>query len=57
MRRGTCMILVGNPARDRRLVKPAHRWENNIKIDLQEMGYGRAWTGLIWLKVMNIRVP
>jgi len=23
-----------------RLVRPIYRWENNIKMDLQEMGYG-----------------
>ena len=28
------------------LGRPRHRWENNIKIDLQEVGWG-AWTGLI----------
>jgi hypothetical protein len=27
-----------------------HRWEDNIKIDLQEVGWG-AWTGLIWLRI------
>jgi len=28
--------------------RPRHRWEDNIKMDLQEMGWG-TWTGLIWL--------
>jgi hypothetical protein len=27
-----------------------HRWEDNIKMDLQEVGWG-AWTGLIWLRI------
>jgi hypothetical protein len=27
-----------------------HRWEDNIKVDLQEVGWG-AWTGLIWLRI------
>jgi len=28
------------------------RWENNIKMDLQEVGCGGgAWTGLIWLRI------
>jgi hypothetical protein len=31
------------------LGRPKRRWEDNIKIDLQEMRWG-AWTGLIWLK-------
>jgi len=26
------------------------RWEDNIKMDLQEMGLGVAWTGFIWLR-------
>jgi len=38
---------------------------NNIKTDLQEVGWGGAWNGLIWLRmwwapvnaVMNLRVP
>jgi hypothetical protein len=30
--------------------KPERRWKNNIKMDLQEMGWG-AWTGLIWLRI------
>ena len=27
-----------------------HKWEFNIKIELQELGWG-AWTGLIWLRI------
>jgi hypothetical protein len=30
--------------------KPRHRWENNIEMDLQEVGWG-SWTGLIWLRI------
>jgi len=44
-----------------------HRWEDNIKMDLQEVD-GEAWAGLIWLRigtggralvnaVMNLWVP
>jgi len=29
--------------------RPRHRWEDNININLQEMGWG-TWTGLIWLR-------
>jgi hypothetical protein len=32
------------------LVIPRCRWENNIKMDLKEVGWG-AWTGLIWLRI------
>jgi len=41
-------VLVGNPEEKRPLVRPRRRWEDNIKMDLQEMGWG-AWTELIWL--------
>ena len=34
----------------RPLGKPRRRWEDNIKIDLQEVGY-EGWTGLIWLRI------
>jgi hypothetical protein len=27
-----------------------HRWEDNIKMDLREMG-GRVWTGFNWLRI------
>ena len=32
------------------LGRPRLRWEDNIKIDLQEVGWG-TWTGLIWLRL------
>ena len=48
-RSGTYTVLVGKPEGRRPLGKPSHRWEDNIKMDLQEVGWG-AWTGLIWLR-------
>jgi hypothetical protein len=48
--RGACRILVGIPEGRRRLGRPRRRWEDNIKMDLQEEGWG-AWTGLIWLRI------
>jgi hypothetical protein len=32
------------------LEDPCVNWEDNIKMDLQEVGWG-AWTGLIWLGI------
>ena len=32
-------VLMGNPEGKRPLGRPRHRWENNIKMDLQEVGY------------------
>jgi hypothetical protein len=66
-RRGAYRILEGKPEGRRPLGRPRRRWEDNIKMDLQEVGWGK-WTGSIWLRigtggellwmaVMNIRVP
>jgi hypothetical protein len=48
--RGAYRILVGRPEGRRPLVRPRHRWKDNIKMDLQEVGWG-AWSGLIWLRI------
>ena len=41
--------LVGEPEGKRPLGRHRRRWEDNIKMDVQEVGWG-AWTGLIWLR-------
>jgi hypothetical protein len=33
-------ILVGKPEGRRPLGRPGHRWEDNIKMDLREIGFG-----------------
>jgi hypothetical protein len=33
-------VLVGKPEGKRPLARPRHRWEDNIKMDLQEVGGG-----------------
>jgi hypothetical protein len=48
--RGAYRILVGRPEGRRPLGRPRRRWEDNIKMNLQEVGWG-AWTGLIWLRI------
>jgi hypothetical protein len=48
--RGAYRILVGRSEGRRPLGRLRRRWEDNIKMDLQEVGWG-AWTGLIWLKI------
>jgi hypothetical protein len=48
--RGACRILVGRPKGRRPLGRPRRKWENNIKMELQEVGWG-AWTGFIWLRI------
>ena len=66
-RRGVYRVLVGKPEGKRLLGRPKHRREHNIKMDLQEVGYGcmdwielaqdrDRWQGLV-KAVMNLRVP
>jgi hypothetical protein len=45
---GRCVQGFGeNTLKERTLGRPRHRWENNIKLDLQEIGQGGV-TGLDW---------
>jgi hypothetical protein len=59
--------LVGKPEGKRPLVRPRRKWDNDIKMDLQGMGFGcmdlislvqdrEIWWVLVCL-VMNLRVP
>jgi len=60
-------VLVGKPERKRPLGRPRRRWVDNIRMDLQEVGYGYIdWIGLAQNRdrrrtrvraVMNLRVP
>jgi hypothetical protein len=65
--RGMYKVSVGKPEGQRPLGRPRHRWENNIKMDLQEVGCGcmdwielaqdrDRWRALVNM-VMNPRVP
>ena len=36
----SCIVLVGKPKGKRPLGRPRRRWEDNIKMDLQEVGGG-----------------
>jgi hypothetical protein len=38
--RGVHRVLVGKPEGKRQLGRPRRRWEDNIKMDLQEVGLG-----------------
>ena len=65
--RGVYKVLVGKPEGKRPLGRPRRRWEDNIKMDLQEVGCG----GMDWIELaqyrdrrralvnalMNLRVP
>jgi hypothetical protein len=66
-KRNAYRILVGNPEGKRPLERPRHKWVDNIKMDLREIG----WDGMEWIDlpqnrdqwralvkaVMNLRVP
>ena len=65
--RGVHRVLVGKPEGKRPLGRTRRRWEDNIKIDLQEVGLGCGywmelaqdrdrWRALV-STVMNLRVP
>jgi len=41
--RGVHRVLVGKPEGKRPLGRPRHRWEDNIKMDLREVGGGGDW--------------
>ena len=46
-RRGVYRVLVGKPEGKRPLGRPRRRWEDNIKMDLQEVGCG----GMEWIEL------
>jgi hypothetical protein len=48
--RGAYRFLVGKPEGKRPLGRHRHRWEYNIKMDLQEVEL-EEWIRLIWLRM------
>jgi hypothetical protein len=52
-RRGAYMVLVGKREGKSPPGKRRHRWEDNIKVDLQEISW-MSWSGLIWLRIRKI---
>jgi hypothetical protein len=66
-KRGAHRVLVGRPEGRRPLGRPRRRWEDNIEMDLREVGWGGTnwielaqdrdrWRALV-NAVMNLRVP
>ena len=65
--RGVYRVLVGKSEGRRPLVRPRRRWEDNIRMDLLEVGCGGVdwmelaqdrdrWRALV-SAVMNLRIP
>jgi hypothetical protein len=64
---GRVEVLVGKPENKRPLGRPGHRWQDNIKMDLREIGINTLnWSWLAedrvqwWAyvsMVMNLQVP
>jgi hypothetical protein len=50
--RGVYRVLVGRPKGKRPLGRPRRRWEDNIKMDLREIGID----GANWIRVVRYRV-
>ena len=50
-RRDVYRVLVGKPEGKSPLGRPRHRWEDNIKMDLQEVGCG----GMNWIELAQER--
>jgi hypothetical protein len=45
-RRGVYRVLVGKPEGKRQLGRPRRRWEDNVRMDLPEVGCGcEEWIG------------
>jgi hypothetical protein len=66
-RRNACKILMGKPEGKRPLGRPRHKWVDNIKMDLREIGWDGMdrivlaenrdqWRALVNM-VMNLQLP
>jgi hypothetical protein len=49
--RGECMVLEGTCEGNRPLVRPRHRWEDNIKVDVMEI----VWEGMCGIDLVHDR--
>jgi hypothetical protein len=50
-KRNAYRILVGKPEGKRPLGRPRRRWEDNIRMDLREIG----WSGMDWIDLAQDR--
>ena len=49
--RGVYRVLMGKPKETRQLGRPRRRWEDNIEMDIQEVGCG----GMDWIELAQDR--
>jgi len=50
-KRGAYRLLVGKPEGKRPLRRSKHTWKDNIKIELQEVGWGGGMDLVVWLRI------
>jgi hypothetical protein len=51
--RNVYRVLVGKPEGKRPLERPRNGWENGIKMDLGNIGWG-VWSRFTWLRIETI---
>jgi hypothetical protein len=51
--RNVYRVLVGKHEGKRPLERPRRRWEDGIKMDLEEIGWG-VWNVLTWLRIGTV---
>jgi hypothetical protein len=51
--RNVYRVLVGKPEGKRPLERPRRRWEDGMKMDLREIGWG-VWSGFSWLRIETV---
>jgi hypothetical protein len=51
--RNVYRVLVGKPEGKRLLGRPNRRWEDGMKMDLMEIGWG-VWSGFTWLRIGTV---
>jgi hypothetical protein len=51
--RSVYKVLVGKPEGKRPLERPRRRWEDGIKMDCREIGWG-VWSGFTWLRIGTV---
>jgi hypothetical protein len=51
--RNVYRVFMGKPEGKSSLGRPRRRWDDGIKIDLREIGWG-VWSGFSWLRIGTV---